>query len=388
MFKRKIYTRVLQTLDNKQNAIVFGLRRTGKTTMLKQLNQEISNSFYLDWSDIENLVMSELDFYTKLSNLCEEFDVVLFDEVQERENWDKILFSLYNKYVADDICKIVATGSSSLLLKPKELGLDRSARIYMNTLSFEEYLEFTGKPQTLATFEYFFGRGFPMYIDYDFKIKGFKKIFDEILKPIFTEDLRNEEKRFNIGNMSILLYYLATESFGEVNESKISQKTGINRNTIRNYMEIFENANLIIRIFKVNENGKSGKNRKYKTYLNPHFYIWLNKMEFSDIVKNKPNMVGHIIEAYWIHQKSVPPYNNNEYYYMQNSVNQQEIDFVTINPATNELIDLHEIKYKSSINATDTHYLNSLKAKSKFIWVKEELIKTYPLITIESILKV
>ena len=47
-FKRNVYFKVKKALENKQTAILFGLRRLGKTTILQQLQEETKNSIYLD----------------------------------------------------------------------------------------------------------------------------------------------------------------------------------------------------------------------------------------------------------------------------------------------------------------------------------------------------
>ncbi|MCK5867500.1 MAG: AAA family ATPase, partial [Mycoplasmataceae bacterium] len=53
MIKRKAHGLIKQTIKEQQIPIIIGLRRTGKTTILNQLNDELEDSFYISFDDFE-----------------------------------------------------------------------------------------------------------------------------------------------------------------------------------------------------------------------------------------------------------------------------------------------------------------------------------------------
>ena len=55
LFKRKIFDKILPWLEKPQAIVLTGMRRTGKTTLVKQLLEEIKseNKLYFDFEALE-----------------------------------------------------------------------------------------------------------------------------------------------------------------------------------------------------------------------------------------------------------------------------------------------------------------------------------------------
>ncbi|WKX02756.1 ATP-binding protein [Candidatus Mycoplasma mahonii] len=362
LIKRVAYKQVVMTLKDNQIPLIIGLRRIGKTTILKQLNKEFKNSFYLSLDDFEIYALKDLELWNYLVDLSAKYDLLLLDEVQLRKGWDLIIKNLFDKFTSNNICKYVVTGSSSINLLGKEMGVNRIKRIYLDTWDFDEYLTLSGKKKTFAEFEIFLGRGFPAYIQSD------KSIFDmlnETLKPIILNDI---PKAFNnIDTLALMRFIkeLSHLSNGEVNETTLANKVGITRVTAKNYLDILERASLIKIIFKMDERLIIGKKKTKKVYLNPHLHVWLLGKQFSEI---NGKYKGHIIESYWLYWATSINGWTKQFYYYQDSTSKEEIDFILLNP-NGSIKTLHEFKYSDSPSINKT--FRTTISQNKFLWCKE-----------------
>ncbi len=146
LFRKKgVYLkRVLaeNSLKTKKIFIITGIRRSGKSTLLKQISQNYQDFYYLNFEDERLLNFKSSDFNYLLEVFIElygEQKVFLFDEIQYIKGWEKFVGRLFvNGY------KIFITGSSANLLS-RELGTALTGRHLKTELypfSFKEYLAY------------------------------------------------------------------------------------------------------------------------------------------------------------------------------------------------------------------------------------------------------
>lgn len=362
MIKRKIMVDIKETVADGKIPVIIGLRRVGKTTILEQLKEEWKCEI-VRWDDYENLSLTDDEFFEMINQKAKAGITLLFDEVQERKDWDKMIKTLYDRYVAKKVCNIVVTGSSSMILVGKEMGVDRTRRLYIDTWDFDEYLELTKLKKTIDNFEAFLGRGFP---DNALNPEAPLTMLNRTLKPIIENDI---PKAFpGTDSLSLLRFLNALSALtnGEVNETTMSKKVGISIPTVRKYVDVLEKAMILKRIYRVDERGIVPRKKQYKVYINPHIHVWLLKKEFKDI-DNKAK--GHIIESYWLHwAKSINGF-FKEFYYLKNS-KKEEVDFVSMNP-DGSFKTLHEFKYRDKIVFSDIKLISTMESDNKVVWCKE-----------------
>jgi len=116
------------------------LRKTGKTTILKQLARKY-NGYYIDFRSSKNPDAEYLDIYNRKEKL------ILLDEIGYLPSYDAY-FSNLEKAIKSADKKVVITSSSYGTLKQLEsesLGGGRSHPVQLFPLSFEEYLYFIDK---------------------------------------------------------------------------------------------------------------------------------------------------------------------------------------------------------------------------------------------------
>ena len=139
---RKAYFDIEKALDNDSYGIVIllGLRKVGKTTILKQLAKN-HNGLYLDF---RNSTTTEKDYIAALQS---EKKLLLLDEIGYLNNFD-VYFESLEVDMKSSEKKVVITSSSYTALKQlstEKLGGGRSYPVVLFPLSFEEYLYFSGR---------------------------------------------------------------------------------------------------------------------------------------------------------------------------------------------------------------------------------------------------
>ena len=121
-YQRNIFLELKEHLEVKQVTVLTGMRRTGKTTLVKQLIEisPIRQKIYFDLERIDNReLFSEKNYdniilaLTQRGILFSEKVLIAIDEIQLVPNLPSVIKYLYDTY---DI-KFLLTGSSSYYLK-------------------------------------------------------------------------------------------------------------------------------------------------------------------------------------------------------------------------------------------------------------------------------
>lgn len=160
--------------------IITGVRRCGKSTLLRQIiRQGTHTAFYLNFDD-PRLYEFTLETTQLLDLLIAEKQPALlcFDEIQVLDKWEQ-----YIRQKLDEGFFVLLTGSSASLLS-RELGSRLTGRHVDTELfpfSYLEYLEYTNETAGKASFSsYFRLGGFPMSIKYGQEY--LLMLFDDIIQ--------------------------------------------------------------------------------------------------------------------------------------------------------------------------------------------------------------
>ncbi len=154
--KRDLFSKIEENLNHTLMLNIVGLRRVGKSTILKQLigkllEQEIkpTNIFYYLFDYSTQIQKAEFldevlsvyfkEVVNKPSLSLDERVYVLLDEVQYIEDWQSILKRYYD--LSGKKIKFIVTGSQGILLKGKyrESLAGRVFDYYLPPLSFREF---------------------------------------------------------------------------------------------------------------------------------------------------------------------------------------------------------------------------------------------------------
>jgi uncharacterized protein len=140
--RRFILDQVLNAFEDNRVIILTGIRRCGKSTLLKQIMQKKTHFCYVNFEDERLLTFPAEEFNTLDEVLIEVYgppDIYFFDEIQ---NIDR--FETFVRRLQDEGKKIVITGSNASLLS-REFGTRLTGRYKLFEIfpfSFAEFLCF------------------------------------------------------------------------------------------------------------------------------------------------------------------------------------------------------------------------------------------------------
>ena len=211
--EREIYKQISKFLNLPQIRALTGLRRVGKTTIMKQLIAKILKDkiaqpeklLYLSLEHPALDTISLLDIVEEVRKIHglkrKEKLFLFFDEVQYKEDFERELKVLHDS----ENVKIYASGSNSLVVKDKKAYLTgRNIVVKIEPLTFEEYLNFNNLTIT-KTESYLYEKyvddylregGMPEYV----LSKNQEKLL-QLVKDILYKDIVS---RYNIRNIKKL----------------------------------------------------------------------------------------------------------------------------------------------------------------------------------------
>lgn len=288
-FKRKIFNSLEKHLTVKQVTVITGMRRTGKTTLVKQLI-EASNIEHKLFFDLERIDHRELFSYKNYDITIKELEkegidfskkvMICIDEIQLLPNIPSVIKYLYDHY---DI-KFIVTGSSSYYIKNKfqESMAGRKKIFEIFPLDFGEYLTFKNikfKPLSnleelesstnsatslqFAYEDYCTYGGFPEVVLTE-DILEKKDVLQDILSSYINIDLVQIADIKKIPELRNIIKLLATRIGSKLDISKIANTVNLSRQTVDNYIYLLENTYFIktIPVYSLNADREIVKARK------------------------------------------------------------------------------------------------------------------------------
>lgn len=158
MIDRPLYLdKIMPFVDTPFVKILTGVRRCGKSTILKMIIKKLREekhvddeqilSYRFDSMEYEDMTTKELYLELKSKIIQSKKTYLFLDEIQEIEGWEKVVNTLASDFDVD----IYITGSNSRMMS-SEISTYLTGRyitFHIYTLSFEEYLMFKKSYTTL-----------------------------------------------------------------------------------------------------------------------------------------------------------------------------------------------------------------------------------------------
>lgn len=278
LINRSQYTNKIKPSMGKGLIIVLtGQRRVGKSCILQQLIQEVSNEatnvIYINKEKTDfDFIKSyqELTLYVN-EHLDSTKDNYLFiDEIQEIAEFERTLRSLQ----ADDECNIVVTGSNAKMLS-SELSTVLSGRyieFHIQSLSYIEFLEFHRLDDSDdSLLKYLTYGGLPQL--YRIGIENQDLALDylhNIYNTIILKDVISREQIRNVPFLENLIAFVSDNIGKLISASSISkymksQQVEVTATVIMNYLYYFCNAFIVNKVPRYDIHGKRllESNEKY-----------------------------------------------------------------------------------------------------------------------------
>lgn len=270
MIKRKFYLeKIVKLIDTEDIKVITGVRRCGKTVLLKQIIDELENRgiaseniIYMSFesSKYKNIRNDDdLDefIFSKTNNLNGKI-YLLFDEIQKVKNWEVSL----NSYRVDLECDIYITGYNSQLLSGELATLISGRYISINMLpfSFKELIQYYDEMHEnideIQLFEQYLSYGgFPGLLNYENEEK--EKYLHDLYSTIVLNDILYKNKVKDLDLLERLMEFMIS-NIGQLFSANSISKYIKNENrkttphTIINYMDYARNAFIFYQIKREN----------------------------------------------------------------------------------------------------------------------------------------
>ena len=312
MTKRELYIEKIKPfIDKDIIKVLTGIRRSGKSVMLKLIMEELKQNKIDEKQFIninfENLINRELttadklhEYILKKASEIKKKCYIFLDEIQEVKDWEKCINSLRvnEEYDFD----IYITGSNAKLLSG-ELSTylaGRYVEFVIYPFSFKEFLEtLKSIQQDVSTREAFqkyvkFG-GMPFLYNLAFEEEASLQYLKDIYSLIILKDITQRNKIRDTDLLERVISYLIMNvgnNFSATSISKFfkSENRKVSVETILNYIKAAEESFLIYRVSRDDLIGKKVLNVNEKYYIADHgmreAILGSNQRDINQIFEN------------------------------------------------------------------------------------------------------
>ena len=308
MIKRELYlNQIGRLIDKDPIKIITGVRRSGKTYLLKSIQEELKSRGVAD----ENIFLISFESmkYNKIENFNQLDECIidltkntngklylLFDEIQNVKNWEKSI----NAYRVDFNCDIYITGSNSELLSGEMATLisGRYYQINIYPFSFVEFVQYKKEMEKndVSNLEELFNE----YVEYggmppiqQVATQDKYSYLGDIYNTILLKDIIARHNIRNTDMLNRILDYVIMnlgKNFSATNIAKYMKHEGrkISKDTILDYLLYSKNACFIHQAPREDIKGKKVLQHNEKYFLVDHSFY---QVKYGDIEN-----IGSILE--------------------------------------------------------------------------------------------
>lgn len=288
IIREKYLNEIRSFYDSDLIKIITGVRRCGKSVVLEQIRDELSektdNIIYLDFDDRavtrqigrwEDIV----DYVNKMrkENLC----YVLLDEVQEIDGWHNACRSLRREN-----CSVFITGSNSKLLS-KEFTKELSGRYVSFRIrpfvycELEEYAKQLNKE--IPVIDYLIWGGFPKRIEFNDE-QSLRRYLNDLDETIVINDIIQRYKIKKSSEFRKTADFLLISNARQYSANSIATALKANgtdcaTNTIQKWISYLKEAYVVDEISKYSKKAKRKLDQARKIY---NADVALNSIRVND----------------------------------------------------------------------------------------------------------
>jgi len=326
---------VKQFLSPGKVVVIYGARRTGKTTLLHKFLEEFKDNYphmrdkilFVNGDDIIVRDYLESQSVQKLKEFVGGNNLLIIDEAQYIHQ-----IGLNLKLIVDNIpdIQIIATGSSSFELA-QDIGEPLTGRKYvvkLFPLAQMELSKIEKSHETIAKLENRLIYGsYPEVITLGNKLKQ-EEYLNELVNAYLFKDILALEGIRHSDKLLRLLQLLAFQIGQEVSLNELGGQLEMSKNTVERYLDLLEKVFVIYHL-----NGFS-RNLRKEISKTKRYFFFDNGIRNSLIRNFNPLKIrddqGQIWENYIITERIKRQEYKHEFtnFYFWRTYNQQEIDLV------------------------------------------------------------
>lgn len=371
MIKRDQYSAIKSGLFKGKVIILYGPRQVGKTTLIRQLMEEVASAVYLNCDEIDIRTILENKTSTELKEIFKLSKLVVIDEAQRVKNIGLTLKLIHDTFPE---IQVIATGSSSFdlsnaLMEPLT-GRKKEYLLYPIAIN-ELHHSLTGIEIKRLLDTYLTYGMYPDVINTPLVEK--EAVLNELTKSYLYKDILAFSNIKNSDNLERLLQAIALQLGNEVSYTELASTVGIDKNTVANYIDILEKAFIIFRLRPLGRNQRKGLTRLRKIY----FYdVGIR----NSLIKNfnamhLRNDVGNLWENFVIAERlkrnCINAYSSNLSFWRHSSG--VEIDYIE---ERNNFFNAYEIKWTADKMKAPKKYL-SIYSNSEVTLINKDNFLTF-----------
>lgn len=262
--------------------ILTGQRRVGKSYILRSFKDKMAaqkgaNVIFIDKEkhEYDNIkTYRELNAYIDSHRNKKKMNYILVDEIQEIEEFEKSVRSYYEE---PDV-EIVVTGSNSKMLSSDLSTLigGRYKEIYVQALSYEEFMQFHKLPDDDATLaKYIQLGGLPGLLKMGLDEQDAREYQTDVYNTVLLKDVVMRNQIRNVPFLENLVRFMADNTGKIISANNISkymksQGEGITSTAVINYTKFLCDAYLIHMVNRYDIHGKRLFESNDKYYFEDH----------------------------------------------------------------------------------------------------------------------
>ncbi len=289
MLRKAYIDRIRPYYHSEQLKAIVGVRRAGKSTIMKQIIEEISSTIEKDriiYFDFENYEMSvylddPMRFYQILKTFTEGKDrcYVFLDEIHRMKDYERVLASIRSSLGAS----VFVTSSNSGLLMGALATVLTGRYVSFQILPFQysEVLEYKESEDTDEEFlSYMEKGGFPLV--YKESFMGPKQYLTELYDAIIRNDILKAYDIRNADQLKRFASYVLVHSGEIISTERItghikSTKEDITTQSCYKYLKCLEETFLVHKCRRYDIKGKALLDSKSKYYSVDPGFININE---------------------------------------------------------------------------------------------------------------
>lgn len=282
VLRHRYLDRIERFLGKDTIIILTGQRRVGKSYILrsfrdKMAEQKSANVIFIDKEkhEFDNIkTYRDLNSYIDSHRDRKKMNYILVDEIQEIEEFEKSVRSYYEE---PDV-EIVVTGSNSKMLSSDLSTLigGRYKEIYVQALSYEEFMQFHKLPDDDATLaKYIQFGGLPGLLKIGLEEQDAREYQTDVYNTVLLKDVVMRNQIRNVPFLENLVRFLADNTGKIISANNISkymksQGEGITSTAVINYTKFLCDAYLIHKVNRYDIHGKRLFESNDKYYFEDH----------------------------------------------------------------------------------------------------------------------
>ena len=308
IFRDRYIEKIKNFIDKPIVKILTGMRRVGKSTILKTIKNDVlkdvpeENKIYMNFESFEYFEINNASSLKEYLNekLKDQKGKVyfFFDEIQLVEDWEKVINALRVSYDSD----IYITGSNSKLISGD-----------LATLLAGRYVEFEIQPFTFDEFSQIYNKlnlsrdelfqkfikigGMPGLKYFKLEEEVSQKYLNDVYNTVLVKDVLNYNNIRDVDIFNRILSFVmqnigATFSASAIKNYLKSENRNISVDTVLNYLEYCNRAFVLKKVPRFDLEGKKLLKVDEKYYLTDHgFRQSMGFSNLKDIEKTLENIV-------------------------------------------------------------------------------------------------